>query len=276
MNYKIVADSTADLLTVNGVDFASVPLKIVTDEREFSDDANLDRDEMLEYLASYKGHSGTSCPSVGDWLEAFGEAEGIFTVAISSGMSGSYNASVQAKTVYEDTHPDRRVCCLDTLTAGPEMVLIVEKLVELIGQGKDFDTIEAEIRAYMHSTHLVFVVESLNNMAKNGRVSHLIAKACGLLGIRILSRASEEGTLQPLHKCRGEKKVLPAMLKEMVDRGFRGGKVRIAHCANPNAAEAFAAMLKEEFPGTDVTVGETRGLCSFYAERGGLLVGYEA
>lgn len=275
MNYKIVMDSTADLLTVDGVDSAIVPLKIVTDEREFSDNAQLNRDEMMEYLSTYKGRSGSSCPSVGDWLEAFGDAEQIFTLAISSGMSGSYNASAQAKAVYEDSHPDRRVCCLDSMSAGPGLVLIVEKLVELMKEGKDFDTIEAEIRAYMKNTRLVFVMESLDNMAKNGRVSHLVAKACGLLGIRILCQASEEGTLQPLHKCRGEKKALSAMLKQMLEGGFQGGKVRITHCYNHDGAEAFAAMLKEQFPQTDIKIAETRGLCSFYAERGGLLVSYE-
>ncbi len=276
MNYRIVADSTANLLTVDDADFVSVPLKIVTDEREFTDDANLNRDEMLEYLASYKGRSGTSCPSVGDWLDAFGEAEGVFALAITSALSGSYNASVQAKSVYEDSNPDRRVCCLDSLTTGPEMVLIVEKLTELIGEGKDFDTIESEIRAYMKRTHLIFVMESLENMAKNGRVSHLVAKACGLLGIRVLCQASQEGTLQALHKCRGEKKALSTMMKEMTERGYQGGKVRITHCDNPNAAEAFAEMIKGTFPGADVTITTTRGLCSYYAERGGLLVGYEA
>ena len=90
MRYKIAADSSANLREMEGVDFASAPLTIVTDERQFVDDEGLDLDDMLSHLASYKGRSGTACPSVGDWLEAFGDAEGVFAVAITSGQKDLY------------------------------------------------------------------------------------------------------------------------------------------------------------------------------------------
>ena len=275
MSYKIAMDSSSNILDMAGVDFASVPLKIVTDGREFTDDEALDLDGMLDYLSAYKGRSGTSCPNVGEWLEAFGDAEGVFALAITGTLSGCYNACVQAKAVYEETHPGRKVCCLDSLSTGPEMAIIAEKLEELIGAGKDFDTIETEIREYMKTTHLMFTLESLNNMARNGRVSPLVAKACGLLGIRVLGQASAEGTLQPLHKCRGEAKALRMMVEEMKAKGYRGGKVRVVHCRNQKAAEAFIGLLKAEFPGCDVTLGKTTALCSFYAEIGGVMVGFE-
>lgn len=275
MKYQIAMDSSSNLLTMEGVPFASVPLKIVTDRREFVDDPQLDLDEMLDFLSYYKGRSGTSCPSVGDWLAAFGDAEGVFALAITSALSGCCNAALQAKAVYEEEYPGRRVCVLDTLSTGPEMALIAEKLRELIGAGKDFDTIEGEIRDYMTHTHLMVTLESLNNMARNGRVSPLIAKACGLLGIRVLAQASAEGTLQPLHKCRGEAKALHMLLEEMKKKGYRGGKVRVVHCRNERAAQTFIGQLKAEFPDCDVTLGKTTALCSFYAESGGLLVGFE-
>lgn len=275
MKYLIAMDSSSNVFSMDGVRFSSVPLKIVTDEREFTDDASLDRDGMLSYLAGYKGRSGTSCPNVGEWLDAFGDAECVFAVTITSTLSGCCNAALQAKAVYEQTYPERRVICLDTLSTGPEMVLIAEKLCSLIGQGLEPDEIERTIRDYMTHTHLLATLESLNNMARNGRVSPLIAKTCGLLGIRILVQASAEGTLEPLHKCRGEAKVLHALVEEMKKRGYRGGKVRIVHCCNENAAQTAAAQLRAQFPGCDLTIGETTALCSFYAERGGLLVGFE-
>lgn len=275
MNMKIVADSSANLLTFEGVPYATVPLKIVTDETEYVDDLNLNTDRMLEELAAYKGRSGSSCPSVGDWLESFGDAEYVFTVAMTSTLSGCYNASVQAKEVYEEQHPDRHVCTLDTLSTGPEMVLIVEKLRELIGQGLSFEEVEAQIREYMKHTHLLFMLESLDNLAKNGRVSPLIAKAVGFLGIRIVGKASDEGTLQQLHKARGEKKGMELLLKEMKDHGFAGGKVRIAHSSNPQTAGLVKGLLEEAYPNLDVEIVPCGGLCCFYAEQGGLLVGFE-
>ena len=135
MRYKIVSDSSSNLQTLEGVDYASVPLKVVTAEKEYVDDAQLDIGRMQQELRAYKGRSGTACPSVGEWLDSFGQAEGVFAVTITSSLSGAYNACVQAKAEYEETE-GRRVCCLDSLSTGPEMALIIEKLRELIAAGK--------------------------------------------------------------------------------------------------------------------------------------------
>ena len=275
MNVKIVADSSANLPALTGIAYASVPLKIVTDEKEYVDDASLNVEQMVCELEEYKGRSGTSCPSVGDWLEAFGDAEFVFTVAITSNRSGAHNAAVQAKEVYEEQHPDRRVCCLDSLSTGPEMVLIAEKIRELVDAGLDFDSIEAQVREYMKKTHLLFSLESLENLAKNGRVSKVVAKAAGILGIRVVGKASDVGTLQQMHKCRGEKKALTTILEEMETHGFTGGRVRIAHGLNENGAKEMLKVIEAAYPNVEATIVPFTGLCSFYAERGGIMVGFE-
>jgi DegV family protein with EDD domain len=275
MNYKIICDSSSNLRPAQA-HLATVPLKIVTDKKEYTDDETLDVASMLLELESYKGRSGTSCPNVADWLEAFGEAQWVFAVAITSNLSGSYNAAVQAKQAYEEEHPDRRVCCLDTLSTGGEMVLIQEKLEQLIAQGLSFDEVEAAIREYMHHTHLSFMLERMDNLAKNGRVSPIVAKACGILNIRIVGCASDVGTLQPDHKCRGTKKALETIVKDMVEKGYHGGKVIIDHVYNPDAAAALKEKILAQFPDADVRIGLCGGLCCFYAEQGGLLVGYES
>lgn len=275
MNYKIICDSSSNLRPA-AAHLATVPLKIVTDKKEYTDDETLDVASMLLELESYKGRSGTSCPNVADWLEAFGEAQWVFAVAITSNLSGSYNAAVQAKQAYEEEHPDRRVCCLDTLSTGGEMVLIQEKLEQLIAQGLSFDEVEAAIREYMHHTHLSFMLERMDNLAKNGRVSPIVAKACGILNIRIVGCASDVGTLQPDHKCRGTKKALETIVKDMVEKGYRGGKVILDHVYNPDAAQALKEKILAQFPDADVRIGLCGGLCCFYAEQGGLLVGYES
>lgn len=272
---KIVADSSANLYTLDGADFASVPLKILAGDKEYVDGPELDVDQMVEELGAYKGSSSTSCPNVGDWLDAFGDAEEVFTAAITRNLSGSHNAALQAAQAYQEEHPDRKVCCLDTLTAGPEVVLILEKLRDLCAQELSFQEIQEQIAQYMTHTHLLFMLESLDNLAKNGRVSPLVAKAVGFLNIRIIATASEEGTIQQLHKARGEKRGMETLLKEMKARGFTGGKVRIAHSSNPQAAGILKGLLESEFPGLDISTAPCGGLCSFYAENGGLLVGFE-
>ena len=130
MNVKIVADSSANLPALAGIAYASVPLKIVTDEKEYVDDASLNVEQMVCELEEYKGRSGTSCPSVGDWLEAFGDAEFVFTVAITSNLSGCYNAAAIAAEQYMSANPGAKVFILDSLSTGPEMELILEKFLK--------------------------------------------------------------------------------------------------------------------------------------------------
>ena len=273
---KIVADSSADVTALPGVAFEYAPLKIITASKEYVDDSTLDVSAMVNDLLSYKGKSSTSCPNASDWLHAFGDAEWVFCVTITGTLSGSYNAAMLAKDLYEEEHPDRRVFVLNSLSAGPEIALAIEKLRELILSGKDFDDITNEISEYAKDkTGLLFMLESMKNLANNGRVSPLVAKVAGVLGIRVVGKASDKGDLEPLSKCRGEKKPLDAIVGQLVSLGYNGGRIKIAHCFNESAATKLEALIKEKFAYAQIDIYNCRGLCSFYAEKGGMLVGFE-
>ena len=275
MNFKIVADSSADQIILKGVPFASVPLKIITNEKEYVDNKKLNVTEMINDLKNYSGKSSTSCPSVSDWLTTFSDAIHIFCVTITSNLSGSYNSAVIAKQEYETQCPDRKVFVIDSLSAGPELKLIVEKLEELILEGKAYEEICEAITEYQKHTKLLFMLESLTNLANNGRVSKATAKIAGILGIRLVGKASDHGTLEPLEKTRGEKKGLNSILQNLKDLGYKGGKIRISHCLNKPLAELLSSILKSEFGTTDIEIYPAAALCSFYAEKGGLLIGFE-
>lgn len=272
---KIVADSSADVSELEKTAFAAAPLKVITDAREFVDDAQLDVDAMVSWFDSYKGRSKTSCPNPSDWLEAFGDADEVYCVTITSGLSGSYNSACVAKQMYEAENEGKRVCVIDSLSAGPELVLILEKLEHFIGQGMPFEEICREIEAYKQQTGLTFMLESLKNFAANGRVSPAVAKLAGVLGIRIVGKASDQGTLEPTNKCRGVEKSLAAILAHLLSSGLSKGKVRIAHCMNEGAAQKLKEMIQAQMAQVDVKIHRCIGLCSYYAEKGGLLVGFE-
>ena len=276
MNYKIIADSSSNRFYMKGVPYATVPLKIVTQAKEYVDDENLNVPEMVEEILRQSGRSGSSCPNVQEWLEAFGDADCIFAVTITSNLSGSYSAAMQARKEYLSLHPEAKVCVLDSLSTGPEMLLIIEKLHQYIQAGKSFEEIESQIRAYMQHTHLLFTLKSLTNLARNGRVNPAMTAIAGALGIYVVGRASDEGTLEQMHKCRGERNSLKTTLSAMKKLRFSGGKVRIDHCLNPEAATQLRSMILQEYPECDVQIGTCSGLCSFYAEKGGFLVGFEA
>ena len=276
MKFKIVSDSSSNIFYFPGVEFASVALKINTASAEYVDDENLDVAKMVRELQENKGKSGTSCPNVHDWLQAFDGADYVFAITITSNLSGSYASAQQAKAIYEETNPGAKVFVVDSLSTGPEMRLIMERIREWIDAKLPFEKIKEKIQEYQKKTHLLFSLESLTNLARNGRVNPAVAKLAGVLGIRMVGCASEVGTLQPLHKCRGEKKALETIFKEMVTRGFEGGRARIAHCFNPEAAASLKETILAAFPKSDIFIEPATALCSFYAEKGGLLVGFES
>ena len=236
INAKIVVDSSANMAGCHLV--SSVPLKIITDNIEYIDDEALNTAAMVWDLKTYTGKSSTACPSPQDWLETFEDAPYVFCIAITSNLSGSCNAANIAKSDYEQEYPDRKVCVIDSLSTGGEMELIAEKIQELMETELSFEEICQQVKAYQQHTGLMFMLESMQNLANNGRVSKIVAKAAGILGIRAVGKASDVGTLEPMDKCRGEKKAILALADHMVALGYDGGKMRISHCLNPAAAKA--------------------------------------
>lgn len=274
--FRIVADSSCDLLTLDGADFVSVPLSIRTDTDEFYDDANLDVDAMVSTLRDTKGRSYSACPNIAGWESAFGESGNVIAFTITSALSGSYNAACVAKKTCEERNPARRIYVVDSLSAGPEIALLIERALYELHSHADFDKACEALNTYQAHTHLLFALESMHNLAQNGRVSKLAATMASVLGIRAIGQASSEGTLEMLGKCRGVRKARQFMLDEMVKLGYRGGKVRIGHCQNAALALELCTEIRQRFPEADVRSHPLRGLCSYYAERGGIMLGFES
>ena len=275
MNYKIVCDSACDILDCGMTNYATVPMKIIAGERQFIDDKDLDVEEMLDFLAGYKEKSGSSCPNVTEWLNSFDDCENIFCVAMTSSLSGSFNSARLAVNQYLEAHPDRHATVIDTLSTGPENALIFEKIKSLADSGSEFDEICRKIKNYQKKTRLLFALESMHNLAANGRVSPVKAKLAGLLGIRAIGIASEEGTLEMISKQRGLANTVTDIFNQMKKIGFAGGRVKIHHAYNKNGAAELEKLILSQYPDCQIDERTTTALCSFYAERGGILVGFE-
>ena len=274
MKYMIVSDSSSNVLSMGTPLYTTVPLKIVA-EKEYVDDASLDLAGMMEDLRNHKGKSGSSCPNVGEWLEAFGDAQEVFCVTISKNLSGSYAAAKQAADTYMEEHPGRKVFIFDSLAVGPEMAMITDKIRECEAAGDDFETVVAKVLDYHNHVHTLFCLESMLNLARNGRVSMAVAKIAGMLGIRVAGIALG-GQVTPIHKPRGAKKATQTLVEMLKERGFRDGNLlRVAHCFASEAAEAFRSAVLAEFPNTRFLLEHTTALCGFYAEAGGLIIGFE-
>ena len=275
MKRKIVADSSCDMWELNGVDFAVAPMTISTENKHYVDNQELDVHLMSEELAKYKGVSHTACPSVGSWLDCYEGFDEVFVITLTGAMSGTYNSAMTAKGIYEEENENVKVHVFDSLSTGPEMRLLIEKLKEMIDEDLPFEEIVEKGQDYLNHTRLFFALKSLHNFAMNGRVSKAVASAIGVLNISIFATASEEGTIQQISKCRGEKKVVKSMIEHLENAGYHGGKVRISHADNLKLAHNVRDKILELYPNADIIVYPMGGLCTYYAEIGGLLVGCE-
>lgn len=275
MNYRVISDSSSNLLTYAGnIDYTTVPLKILVDGTEFVDEIGLDLENLVESFEKSQNDS-TSCPSVQEWLNAMEGYDEIFLVTISSNLSGSYNSAIAAKDEYLESHPDAKVHIFDSLATGGVMEILIEKIDELAAKGCSFDEIIEEVDKYHSHVKILYSLKSLNNLSKNGRVSPAIAKVANFLGIRFIGKASERGTIQQAAIARGEKKGISTIYSEMLKLGFKGGKVRISQCFTMEVAEKLRDMILSSFKDCDVKINQCTGLCSYYAERGGFIVGFE-
>ena len=279
MTWKIVADSGCDYREIadlaNQTTFESVPLTIQIDNEIFVDNAHLDIDDMMEKMYATSSASKSACPSPDDYLRSFEGAENIFVVTITGSLSGSHNSAQLAKKLFLEEHPTANIHVIDSLSAGGEVDLIVKKLNGLIKEGLSFEQVVEAITHYQANTKLLFVLAKVDNLVKNGRLSKLIGAVVGLLNIRMVGEASDTGTLELLQKARGAKKALTAAVDEVLKAGYKGGRIIIAHRNNEKFCQQFSEVIKEKFPAADISFLPTSGLCSFYAEEGGLLMGYE-
>ncbi len=276
MDYRIVSDSSSDILKTDDPHYRSVPLHILFGGQDWPDTAETDLDAFDAALDANTGRSSTSCPSPQEWLEAFGDAEVVYCFTITHTLSGSYNSAVSAKHQYEEEYPDRRVYVCDSYATGGRMVLMMDYLTELLKAGTDYEDAYTKVMRYRDQTELMFTLQSMKMLAANGRVPHLLAKAAGILDMRLVGRASEEGKLTIIDRHRGAKRVLMGTFRQMLNYGYEGGRVIISHNRNLQDALGLAKLIREKF-GEKVLIDihRTTELCSYYAEKGGYIIGFE-
>lgn len=280
MKWKIVADSGCDLRVIENLapdtEYINVPLTVQVGDKHYTDDASLDIDSMMIEMYQTKDKTASACPSPDAFFEAYKGAENVIAITITGGLSGSQNSAQLAKNMLLEEATETNIEVFDSLSASSEMVLFVQKANELISQGLSYEEVVAALKDYLANTKLLFVLARVDNLVKNGRLNKLVGAVIGMLNIHLVGNASPEGTLNLLHKAKGQKKAVQALWAEMKKNGYKGGRVVISHCSNPEICGLIQSAIHGEFPEADVSSIHTSGICSYYAEQGGILMGYEA
>ena len=278
MNWGIIVDSSSDVvesfLPLNNIGFESAPLKIITDEKEFVDDNNIDIVELLHAMKK-SSKSSSACPNVDEFREAMLKFDNCICITITSALSGSYNAACVAKEMVNEDHPEKNIKVIDSRSAAGIMELTARYAIKLINEGRSFDEIAEKAEQYCRECNITIALSTYDNLIKNGKMSPIAGLVASALGIRAVSTFNEAGELVAKNKVRGEEKALGAMV-DMADSngGLEGKDIIVTHCQNKAGADKLIAKLKAKWNINSITIRETRGLVTYYAMPGGLVLSY--
>lgn len=277
MTIKIITDSGANALmdVIGGVQHQNVPLTLTINGQTWSDNNQLDLANLLQALKNTKSATSSACPSIGSWLQSFAGADEIYVLTITSALSGSYNAAVQAAELYQADHPAVKIHVFDTKSAGPQIRLLASHLAVLINQGLTFDEVVRQLTQQIQHTDLLFVLTDLTNLANNGRIKPAIAKLTHLLNIAVYGTASDAGEFEMLGRMRNSKKMYDKLVKAMTKQGYAGGRVFIDHVNCPDRAKKMEKAIAAVYPSSIINISACGALCSYYAENNGLMIGFE-
>ena len=277
MKWRIVSDSSCDIFELDhkpdDLCFSTVPFVITVDDKDYVDDEDLDVIELVKAMASSK-KSFTSCPSPAEWIREFGDDGDVFAVTISANLSGSYNSACTAREMILEQDPGRNIEILNSRGTGPSPNMIIYKLRELIGRGLSFEEVKTEIHKYMEDHKLIFALSSYHNLVNNGRMPKIAGIVLGHLGLWGVGIASEEGTIKMKKIAKGGRKTLQVIMADLKERIADKGCVVISHCENDEFADKLKKAVQSAYADMEVRIMKTRGLCSYYAEKGGIIVGF--
>lgn len=277
MSYKIVVDSCCELPEElkKDVRFEIVPLTlIVGDTYEKLDDESFDQKEFLQAVAQCPVSPKSACPSPERFMEAYRtEADHVYVVTLSSKLSGSYNSAVLGKNLYHETYGEKQIYVVDSRSASCGETQIAYKIAQWEAEGITFEEITSRIEQFVDGMHTYFVLDNLETLRKNGRLSGVKALVASTLSIKPVM-AGEQGSIVQLGQSVGIKKALAKMVDHVIrDVSEPEEKcLMITHCNNPDRANSVKDQILAKVKFKDVLIMDTAGISSMYANDGGVIV----
>ena len=278
MSFHIVCDSCTDLTEedLKKGCYTLVPLTLLVDGEEIIDDETFDQADFLAKVAARKEDVKSACPAPESYMEAYSKADDIYVVTLSAELSGSYNSAVLGKNLYEEENGTKNIHVVNSRGAATTQVLIARKLNEYASQGMPFEEVVDKIEEYTTSLRTYFVLETLEVLRKNGRLSRLSATIAGALNIKPVMIGTRDGVIQKAAQARGMKKALAKMVEHMGSEGrdLTRRQFVISHCNCYERAVYVKELIKKHLHAEDVDIVDTKGVSSLYACDGGIIVSY--
>ncbi len=278
MKIKLIADSCCDLNEVlrKKLKINLVPLSIRINEKQYLDDNKLDLNLLVEDMKNSSDYPRTSCPSPNDFIEAFKGEEDVFAVTMSSKISGTYNSAMLAKKIVLEQFGNKFIHVFDSLSASVGETLVSMKILELVKNNYEKLHVIEKINEYIKDMKTFFVLESLDNLIKSGRIGVLKGKVASMLSIKPIMRGTDEGTIDKVETVRGSKKVFKRLVDIIGEHGEKLEKkvLGIAHCNNLERAKQIKNEVLKRYNFKDIIIVETGGISTVYANEGGIIIAF--
>lgn len=277
MSFKIVVDSCCDLTAQMAKDpcFVKVPLTIRVKESTFVDDASLDQGDLLWSMRQSEEAPSTACPAPQSYLDAYQGADDVYVVTLTALLSGSHNSAEQARLMMEEDHPNVNIHVFNSCSASSGEVLVALKIRELASSGMPFKHVVREVEQFIYQMQTLFVLETLENLRKNGRLTKLQAVVTGTLKIKLLMAATPQGEICKLGQALTMRQALAKMVDKMAsDPEHKGRTLAICHCNCLDRAFQVKAAVEAKCQFADIHVLEAGGITTVYANDGGIVVAY--
>ena len=277
MSYKVIVDSCGEFTPEMKADggFEHVALGIQIEDTQWTDDDSLKQEELLLKIAENTSCAKTSCPSPERYMESYHcDAERIYVVTLSAELSGSYNSAVLGKNLYEEEYGEKQIHVFNSRSASVGETLIALKVQQCEKAGMTFEEVVESVECYIEEQHTYFVLENLDTLRKNGRLTGIKALVAGALNIKPVMGSTPEGTICQKAQARGMKKALVKMADyvEQETENAREKVLAISHCNCEQRAKDFEKILLEKMAVKKSIIVDTAGISSMYANDGGIIV----
>ena len=277
MSYKIIIDSCGELLDEWKKDehFESVALTLNVGGENIIDDETFDQADFLKKVAASPEGPKSACPSPERYMKAFDcDADHIYAVTLSAELSGSYNSAVLGRNLLEEEKPGRKIHVFNSRSASVGQTLIAMKIQECEEAGYSFEKVIETVDAYIAGQHTFFVLDNLETLRKNGRLSKAKALVASALKIKPVMGSTDEGSICQLDQARGMNKALVKMAEQIVAKtqNSETKTLAISHCNCHERAVLLRNALQERMNVKDIVILDTAGVSSMYANDGGVIV----
>lgn len=278
MSYLILCDSCTDFTDAMEKDphFVRIPLTLHVGEEDIIDDETFDQASFLKKVAEYPDASKSSCPSPEKFMDYFEKADEIYIVTLSSHLSGSFNSAELAKSMYLEKHPDKKIHVFDSKSASAGQSLIALEIQKRAINELPFEQIVNEVTDFLNTMGTKFVLETLEVLRKNGRLSKVTAMLVNALNIKLVMTSDGNGEIAKTSQARGMKKAIQKMAEAIKEDAVdpENRTLFISYCNNKERAEFVKDAILSVLSFKDVLIAPTGGVSSLYAADGGIVVCY--